>query len=99
MVLVELRVQLNQIFDVDDGVLEVTHGSPVRLSALGRWPVWTVEEYYLRRCNLFELFQSQILSLQVDQLLKEIHFIFLQDLAARLPVKIMGPSDLLVEDF
>jgi len=66
VVLVQLRVQLYQVFKVDYRVLEVAAGASMRLGALNRRAVRAIEKYCLTWRNLLKLLKRQVLPLQVD---------------------------------
>ena len=70
VVLVQLRVQLDQILDIDDRVLEVADRATVRFRALYRWAIGTVKKDRLCWREFLELLEGKILPLQVHQLLE-----------------------------
>ena len=77
VVLIKLRVELNEVFNVNYRVFEVIDGSPMSLGAFERRPVRAVEKDCLGWRELLELFQRQILPLQVNQLLEQFDFVLL----------------------
>ena len=97
VVLVQLRVQLDQILDIDDRVLEVADRATVRFRALARWAIGTVKKDRLCWREFLELLEGEVLPLQVHQLLEQLNLALLEDSSPRLTIKIVCSSDRLAE--
>lgn len=72
---IELGVKLDQILHTNHRVLKEANGSSIGFCSFDWSSVWTVEKDSLSRCNFAELFICEVLSLQVNQFLKELDFI------------------------